>query len=279
MNYITFHNNVKIPQIGFGTWQIPDGEVAYDSVKFALDAGYRHIDTAEAYGNEASVGKAIAESGIKREDIFLTTKIHNKEHGYEKTVKAFKKSLELLQTDYVDLLLIHWPNPLASRDNWEADNAGTWKAMEEFYEKGMVRSIGISNFREHHIEALLKTAKIIPHVNQIRLYAGEQQEELVTYCKAKGMALEAYSPLGTGGLLSSEIVNTIAQEVGKSAAQVCLRYDVQKGYIILPKSVTPSSIKQNLEIFDFELSDAQMGKLDAMENICGPTKNPDETTF
>ncbi len=276
---IPLGNSVTMDQIGFGTWQIRPGKEAYESVSLALDAGYRHIDTAAAYENEESVGKAIRESGIERTEIFLTTKLHNNDHGYEQTKRAFKESLGKLGLDYVDLYLIHWPNPLASRENWKEANAGSWRAMEEFSEQGLVRSIGISNFQIRHIEALYETARIRPQVNQIRLFAGEQQPDLVSYCRLQGMVLQAYSPLGTGTLLASDVVQSLAREVGRSAAQVCLRYDIQKGYVVLPKSVTEANIRQNLMVFDFELSEDQMQRLDAMPNICGPTRNPDEAPF
>ncbi|NBK22651.1 MAG: aldo/keto reductase [Spirochaetia bacterium] len=279
MNSLLLNNQVTIPVIGYGTWQIEDGREAYESVKYALESGYRHIDTAAAYYNEASVGKAIRESGLARNEIFLTTKLHNNDHGYEATRRAFLASLSSLGTEYVDLYLIHWPNPIASRENWKEANSGSWKAMEEFYEQGLVRAIGISNFCERHIDALLETATIKPMVNQIRLFAGEQQPSLVAYCRSLGIVTEAYSPLGTGKLLANPLVQTIALEVNRSAAQVCLRYNLQKGHVILPKSITPSSIKQNLELFDFALNENQMKSLDDMPNICGQTRNPDEALF
>ncbi len=279
MNSLLLNNQVAIPVIGYGTWQIADGREAYESVGYALETGYRHIDTAAAYRNEISVGKAIHDSGIARSEIFLTTKLHNDDHGYEETRKAFLASLSDLGTEYVDLYLIHWPNPIASRGNWKEANSGSWKAMEEFYKQGLVRAIGISNFCERHIDALLETAGITPMVNQIRLFAGEQQSSLVAYCHSLGMVTEAYSPLGTGALLTSPLIQEIASEVKRSAAQVCLRYNLQKGHVILPKSVTPSSIKQNLELFDFTLNENQMKSLDEMPNICGPTHNPDEAPF
>ncbi|MGH0052816.1 MAG: aldo/keto reductase, partial [Sphaerochaetaceae bacterium] len=238
MQTLKMNNDLQIPQVGFGTWQIPEGKVAYESVRYALDVGYRHIDTAAAYGNEESVGKAIRESGIPREEIFLTTKLHNNDHGYEQTKRGFLESFRKLQSNYIDLYLIHWPNPIAARSHWQDANRGSWKAMEEFVQQGLVKSIGISNFREHHIESLLEKAVIVPQVNQMRLYAGEQQQKLIQYCRDKKMILEAYSPLGTGALLSSALIQRIATEVDKSPAQVCLRYDVQKGYVVLPKSVT-----------------------------------------
>ncbi|MGE4454788.1 MAG: aldo/keto reductase [Sphaerochaeta sp.] len=279
MQSLTMNNTMQIPQIGFGTWQINEGREAYESVRYAFEVGYRHIDTASAYENEESVGRAIKESGINREDIFLTTKLHNNDHGYERTRNAFLESLKKLDSGYVDLYLIHWPNPIASRSHWQEANRESWKAMEEFVSEGLIKSIGISNFREHHIESLLERAQIKPQVNQIRLYAGEQQQKLVRYCRDKQMVLEAYSPLGTGALLTSDLVRSIAGEVGKSPAQVCLRYNIQKGHVVLPKSVTPASIEQNIDIFDFSLNKQQMKLLDEMENICGGTQNPDETSF
>ena len=276
MQTIQLDNTVTIPVVGFGTWQIPD---AYESVRYALDVGYRHIDTAQAYGNEESVGKAIKESSVPRQDIFLTTKLGNEHHGYEATKIAFLQSLKKLDTPYVDLYLIHWPNPIFTRDTYKEANWGSWKAMEEFYQMGLVKSIGISNFCERHIETLLERAEIVPQVNQIRLYAGEQQQELVSYCRAKHIVLEAYSPIGTGKLLESEVLRTIAEQVQRSSAQVALRYNLQKGYVVLPKSVTKSRIKENLELFDFSLTDEQMAVLDVIKNICGKTKNPDETSF
>jgi diketogulonate reductase-like aldo/keto reductase len=279
MDYVTMHNGVSMPQIGFGTWQIPSGTIAYESVRFALDAGYRHIDTAAAYYNEESVGKAIADSKIDRSEFFITTKLHNNDHTYELTRSAFEKSLKALGTEYVDLYLIHWPNPVAHRHHWKEANAGSWRAMEEFYDKGLIKAIGISNFAERHIEALLEEASIAPMVNQIRLFAGEQQGDLVSYCQKKGIVLQAYSPLGTGTLLKSELLGSLAQQVGKSSAQVALRYLIQKGFVVLPKSIREATIAENIDVFDFSLDEGQMQALDTMKNIVGPTRNPDETTF
>ena len=177
-------NGVEIPCIGFGTWQTPDGDVAREAVKSAIKAGYTHIDTAQAYGNEESVGQGIKESGVAREDLFITTKLWNMSHSYELCKRDFEESLKKLGLDYVDLYLIHWPNPITFRDHWQEANAETWKAMEELYKEGKIRAIGISNFRQHHIDELLKTAEIKPMVNQIRLCPGETQDELVEY-KAK----------------------------------------------------------------------------------------------
>ena len=224
METYTLSNGVTIPKIGFGTWQIPEGEEAYNSVSFALKAGYTHIDTAQIYGNEVSVGKAIADSDVAREDLFLTTKLWNDKHDYDLAKASIDESLERLGVDYLDLFLIHWPNPKALRENdaWKAGNAGAWKAMEEAYKEGKVRAIGVSNFMQHHLEALFETAEIVPHVNQILLAPGCTQEDLVAYCRERDILLEAYSPLGTGSIFGNEDVEAVAERNGKSVAQVAL---------------------------------------------------------
>ncbi|MDX9915459.1 MAG: aldo/keto reductase, partial [Sphaerochaeta sp.] len=255
MQTIKMTNGIEIPQIGFGTWQMPSGTITRESVRFALEAGYRHIDTAAAYYNEESVGQGIAESGIARSEIFLTTKLHNEDHGYELTRAGFEKSLKALGVDYIDLYLIHWPNPIAHRHHWQEANAGSWRAMEEFYRAGLVKSIGISNFAERHIEELMKSATITPMVNQIRLFAGERQEALVSYCRNMGMVLEAYSPLGTGNLLKNPTIAAVARAHGRSGAQISLRYLIQKGFVVLPKSIRDETIRENLNVFDFSLSE------------------------
>lgn len=282
----TLLNGVKIPCIGFGTWQTPDGEVAYESVLTALKCGYRHIDTATAYGNEESVGKAINDflkSGeAKRSDLFITTKLHNKDHGYEATKNAIERSLSLLGLDYLDLYLIHWPNPIFFRDNWAKANAGSWKAMEEAYEAGKIRAIGLSNFFERHIDKLMETAKIPPMVNQIKICPGIAQQELVKFCKDRNMEVEGYSPLGTGGSFKSEVLKRIAQKYGKSIAQVCVRWSLQQGAIPLPKSVNPERIAQNSQVFDFSLEDEDCKAIDEInyaELGITPQRNPDENNF
>lgn len=273
------NNGVKIPCIGFGTWQTPEGEVAYESVKAALEYGYRHIDTAAMYGNEASVGRAVKESGIKREDIFITSKLGNTQHGYEDTKEAFIQTLTNLGTDYLDLYLIHWPNPIKYRDSWQSANAGSWKAMEEFYEQGKIRALGISNFLPHHIDALLETAKIKPAVNQLRLCPGLSQEEVSAYCLKHDILLEAYSPLGTGKLFTVEKMQELAAKYGKSIAQVGIRWSLQMGYLPLPKSVTPSRIKENAEVFDFTLTEEDAAVIAGLTECCGGVADPDLTNF
>ena len=278
MNY-KLNNGYEIPAIGFGTWQTPDGELAEKSVLEALKAGYRHIDTAAAYGNEASVGRALKKSGIPREEIFLTTKLWNTEHGYDKTRAAILISMEKLGVEYLDLYLIHWPNPIHFRDNWEESNAGSWKAMEEAVERGLIRSIGVSNFHPRHLEALFKTADITPAANQIYLSPSDQQEELVAYNNKHGILSQAYSPLGTGTILDNEDLKEIAKKYNKSIAQIAIRWSLQKGFNPLPKSVTPSRIKENFNVFDFEISDKDMKFIDGLKGIGQESKNPDRVEF
>ena len=275
----TLANGIKIPVVGFGTWQTPDGEVAVSSVKSALANGYRHIDTAQAYKNEEGVGRALKESGIPREEIFLTTKLWNKNHSYDLAMSSFAESLEKLQTDYVDLFLIHWPNPVDFRDHWQNANAESWRAMEDLYEAGKIKAIGISNFRPHHIEELKKTAKIMPMVNQIFLAPGEKQEEVVSYCEDNDILLEAYSPLGTGKIFEVPEKKALAEKHNRSIAQIALRWSLQHGFLPLPKSVTPSRIKENAQLFDFELSKTDMAQIDALDGVVGKAGDPDQTTF
>lgn len=273
------HNSVAIPCVGFGTWQVADGAIAYESVSAALDAGYRHIDTAAAYGNETSVGKAVRDSGLDREDVFVTSKLANPDHGYEATLDAFERTMEQLGLDYLDLYLIHWPNPVRFRDNWQEVNAGSWKAFEELYQAGRVRSIGISNFRPHHIEALLKTATIMPMVNQIRLCPGDTQDETVAYCREKNILLEAYSPLGTGKIFSVPAMQEMAAKYNKTIAQVSLRWSLQMGFLPLPKSATPARIRENAELFDFELTPEDVTAIANLKDCCGAASDPDKISF
>lgn len=279
MNSYTLSNNVTIPELGFGTWQTPDCDVAVASVKKALEVGYRHIDTAQGYKNEASVGQAIKESGIPREELFLTTKLWNANHSYDLVMSSFEESLEKLQTDYIDLFLIHWPNPVAFRDNWQTANAETWRAFEELYQAGKIKAIGVSNFLPHHFEELKKTATIFPMVNQIFLAPGELQEEVVTYCHEHDVLLEAYSPLGTGKIFDVPEMKALAEKHQKSIAQVALRWSLQHGFLPLPKSVTPSRIEENIHVFDFELSEEDMNTIDQLDGVVGKATNPDTTGF
>ena len=275
----TLNNGVKIPIIGFGTWQTPDGDIAKHAVEVALNAGYRHIDTAAAYGNEKSVGQAIKNSGINRHDLFITTKLWNADHGYKSAKAAIDRSLQNLKVDYLDLYLIHWPNPVDMRDHWAEANAESWRAMEEAVQAGKIRAIGVSNFRKRHLDELLKTAEIKPVVNQIMLNPSDLQPDVVKVNNELKLLSEAYSPLGTGGLLGDEAVNEIASEVGKSPAQVLIRWSLEHGFLPLPKSVHDKYIRANAEVFDFNLSSEQMNKLDSLHGVSGLATDPDAANF
>lgn len=279
MDSYELSNGLNIPKIGFGTWQTPDGDVAESSVTHALKAGYRHIDTAAIYGNEESVGRAIKKSGIDRSELFITTKLWNNNHSYEKAKLAIDESLAKLDLDYVDLYLIHWPNPVDLRPDFATGNAESWRAMEEAVTEGKIKAIGVSNFHPHHIDALLETAKIKPVVNQIFLNPSDMQPEIVSYCREKDILLEAYSPLGTGKIFEVDSLKELAAKYNKTVAQVVLRWSLQHGFLPLPKSVTESRIKENSEVFDFELSKEDMETIDQLRGTAGLALNPDETTF
>ena len=256
MKSYTLNNGVSIPVLGLGTWKAENGEVAYQAVLEALKAGYRHIDTAAIYQNEESVGRAIRDSGIPRQEIFVTTKLWNTNHSYEEARHAFEESMEKLGLDYLDLYLIHWPNPkpLRENDEWKTRNAEVWRAMEDLYQEGKIRAIGVSNFLPHHLDALLETARIIPAVNQVRLAPGVYQEEVVAYCREKGILLEAWGPFGQGELFDKKEVQEIATKHGKSVAQIALAWSLAEEFLPLPKSVTASRIQSNLDCFGIELS-------------------------
>ena len=275
----TLSNGVKIPCIGFGTWQIENGSRAVASVHAALEAGYRHIDTAQGYGNEESVGMAVKKSGIKREELFITSKLTNSEHGYERTMAAFEQTMRKLDMDYLDLFLVHWPNPIAFRSNWQEANAGTWKAFEELYKAGRIRSIGLSNFRQHHIKELLKTASVAPMVNQIRLCPGDTQDEVVEYSRSLNMLLEAYSPLGVGGIFNVPEMRELATKYRKTIAQIAIRWSLQRGYLPLPKSTHPDRIRENAQVFDFALEESDVQLIADLKGVVGYSMDPDATNF
>lgn len=275
----TLANGVEIPIVGFGTWQTPDGDVAEASVKAALDAGYRHIDTAAAYQNEEGVGAGIRASGVARADIFLTTKLWNDDHGYDTTLRAMDASLEKLGTDYVDLYLIHWPRPLKFHDNWKETNAATWRAMEEILQAGKARAIGVSNFRPQHLDALLETASVVPAVNQIFLNPSDMQPNVVEYNKAHNILTEAYSPLGTGKIFRVPQLQEMAERYSRSIAQLVLRWSLQHEFLPLPKSVHADRIRQNGELFDFEISAEDMAVIDSLRGVAGEPTDPDTAQF
>lgn len=272
------YNGVEIPCVGLGTWQSPD-DTARNAVLSALSHGYRLIDTAAAYGNERGVGQAIAQSGLAREKIFVTSKLRNAAHGYKATLEAFEGTMERLGLEYLDLYLIHWPNPVQFRTHWEESTAGTWAAFEELYKAGRIRAIGISNFMPHHIETLMKTATVKPMVNQLKLCPGITQPEIVTYCKEHGILVEAYSPFGTGMVFTNENMKQLSAKYGKSIGQICLRWSLQMGFLPLPKSANPMRIKENSEIFDFELTSEDMDVVAGLIGSCGEAPDPDNIGF
>lgn len=279
MENYTLQNGVEIPEIGFGTWQTPDGETALKAVKSALEAGYTHIDTAAIYGNEKSIGKAIKESGADRNSLFITSKLWNSERGYDSTLKAFEKTCTDLQTDYLDLYLIHWPANSQQFSNWAELNAETWRAFEDLYNAGKIRAIGVSNFLVHHLNELIKSAEIIPMVNQIEFHPGFMQAGTVEFCRTNNMLIEAWSPLGTGKMLDNPDLKDIAAHYHVSVAQLCIRWCLQNKTLPLPKSVTPERIQQNLKVFDFEISAEDMQRIDELPFIGGSGLNPDEVSF
>lgn len=276
MKTLTLNNGVTIPSVGFGTWQLPNGDVTVNAVKQAIEYGYRHIDTATAYENEESVGKAMAESKVARKDLFVTAKLWNTDRGYDKTLRAFDESLRKLNLDYVDLYLIHWPD--VTKDG-ASTNRETWKAFERLYKDGKTRSIGVCNFWEHHLSDLLQGANVPPMVNQIEFHPGVHQEKLVKLCQENKIVVEGWSPLGSGGILQNETLKNIAETYGRTVAQICLRWVIQHEVLPLPKSVTPPRIKDNLLVFDFELSEKDMRTIDNLKNIGGPSLNPDSIDF
>ena len=279
MKNFTLYNGVQIPAIGYGTWRTRPAEVCEKAVQDAIACGYTHIDGAAVYKNEDSVGNAIKNSHMKREDLFVTSKVWNDMRGYEKTKEAFYTSLEKLGLDYLDLYLIHWPNPLAFRDKMEEMNAETWRAMEDLYMEGKIRAIGVSNFKIHHLESLMKHARIKPMVNQIETTIGFMQEDVLQYCKENNIVVEGWSPLGSGRLFTNDALIDIANKYNKSIAQITLRYLLQKGVLPLPKSTNPERMKQNLEVFDFEISDEDMKWIDALDIEISSGNDPDKVEF
>lgn len=249
-------NGIKIPSIGFGTYKSGDNNETAEIVKYALECGYRQIDTASFYGNEVGIGNAIKESKVKREDIFLVTKLWNDDHGYDNTIEAFNKSLNNLQVDYIDLYLIHWPNKL---------NAETWRAFEHLYETGKVKAIGVCNFKVEHLEELKKTAKIMPMVNQVEIHPFSTKNNIINYCKDNNIKVVAWSPISRGRVLSNDLMIDLSQKYKKSIVQIVLRWHMQKGVIPIPKSSNENRIKENMDIFDFEISSEDMKAIDSLD--------------
>lgn len=269
--HVMLNNGVEMPQLGFGVFQVPPDEVV-EPVRIALEAGYRLIDTAAGYGNEEGVGKALADSGIPRDELFVTTKLWNSDQGYDQTLRAFDESMAKLSIDVLDLYLVHWPVPALDR------YVDTWRAFERLYRDGRVRSIGVSNFQPHHLRRMHEETSIVPAVNQVELHPRFDQAPLRAFHAEHQIRTEAWGPIGQGGdLLDDPTVVEIADRVGRSPAQVVIRWHLQLGTIAIPKSATPARIRANIEVFDFELADVDMASLSALGT--GQRQGPDPDTF
>ncbi|HEX6290956.1 MAG TPA: aldo/keto reductase [Herpetosiphonaceae bacterium] len=271
---VTLNNGVDIPQLGLGVFQTNEGAEVERAVHAALEVGYRLIDTAAIYGNEVGVGRAIKASGLPREEMFITTKLWNASHAYHAALRAFDESLDKLDCGYIDLYLIHWPLPM------EGKFTEAWRALEQIYDSKRVRAIGVSNFKPHHLDELLKRAAVVPAVNQIELHPRLQQHETRMYCIEHGIAVESYSPLMQAGeVLEHPIITNLAQHYSKTPAQIILRWHVQHGFIVIPKSVKPERIRENIDVFDFALSEDDMRAIDAMDRGQRIGADPDTASF
>ena len=277
MSTIILNNGTEIPDVGFGTWQTTKN--VQQTIKIALENGYRHIDTADIYGNEAEIGEALATSEIPRKELYLTTKIWNSNRSTLGVKKSLEQSLKKLQTNYLDLLLIHWPANATQFDNWKEINAETWHAMEDLYKSGVVKSIGVSNFMIPQIKALLENAEIIPTVNQIEFHPGYTQQKVVDYCKERGIAIEAWSPIGSGRLLKDPGLQAIAEDYNVSPAILCIQFCLQCGVVVLPKSENTENIKNNLHFKRFVISENDMKKLKSLKEAGFSGLNPETIDF
>ncbi len=274
MKEIILNDGHKIPIVGFGTYKSTDQE-GIQSVLDALANGYSLIDTAAKYENEEAVGKGIKASGLSRNEIVVTTKLWRENLGYEQTKTAFEESLNKLELDYIDLYLIHWPANARNYKNWQQTNAETWRAMEELQAEGKIKSIGVSNFWQEHLESLFQTAKTIPAINQIEFHPGYWQPELTEYCKKQGIIVESWSPLARRKVFGNEVLERIAKKHNKSVSQICLRWIIQHNVIVIPKSTTSKRIKENISLFDFELSEEEMNQINGLPEMGFSGELPD----
>ncbi len=271
---IALNSGRSIPQLGYGTFKVAPADAAA-AVAAALETGYRHIDTAQMYGNEAEVGAGIAASGISRSDLFLTSKLNNNNHRPDDARRSFEESLAKLGTDYLDLFLIHWPLPT----RYGGDFVSTWKVLEEFAADGRARSIGVSNFQVPHLQRLLGDADTAPAVNQVEVHPRFGNEEVRTFCREQGIAVEAWSPLAQGAVMDEPVVQELAESLGRTAAQVVLRWHLQRGDIVFPKSMSPARMRENFALFDFDLGGDAMARLSSLDRGADGRVGPDPDTF
>ena len=271
-------NGISIPAIGYGTWKIPSGDATFQAVTTALANGYRHLDCAAVYGNEASVGEAILASGIDRHELFITSKVWNTDRGYDKVMAAFTKTCQDLKTDYLDLYLIHWPANKHFSEDWDAINQDSWRALIDLYKSGRCKAIGVSNFLVKHLKSLMDS-EIAPMVNQLEYHPGFCWSETVAYCQEHNILVEAWSPLASGRIKDNALLTAIGKKYQKSWAQVALRYLLEKGALPLPKSLNEENMRQNLALDDFELSANELAAIDELSNVGFSNNDPDEVTF
>ena len=278
MKNIVLYDGILMPEIGFGTWKAPTGEVTVEAVKAAIECGYTHIDCAAIYGNEKEVGLGIKESNVDRKNLFITSKLWNDVRGYQETIDAFNQTLSDLQLDYLDLYLIHWPRPVKYHDNYIEKNIESWKAMEDLYKQGKIKAIGVSNFKVHHMEEIMKNCEIKPMVNQIEFHPSCLEKEIRDFCKKENIVVTGYSPLANGKVFECKELVEFSEKYGVSIAQLCIRYALQHDVIPLVKSVTKERIKANLNV-NFVISDEDMEKIDKITTCGGSYKDSDNISF